>query len=62
VHAHVALWWGEDDNVCPPSIARDYERLLPNATLHLVEGTHQLLFSRWRDILADVAQPDTSRV
>src|SRR6185437_14942869 len=49
VQAPVTLWWGESDWVCPPSIARDYERELPNATLHLVEGTHQLLFARWRD-------------
>lgn len=56
VRGHVSLWWGEDDTVCPPSIAHDYARLLPNATLHLVEGTHQVLFPRWRDILADVAR------
>ena len=56
VRAHVSLWWGENDTVCPPSIAHDYARLLPNTTLHLVEGTHQLLFARWRDILADVAR------
>jgi pimeloyl-ACP methyl ester carboxylesterase len=56
VLAHVSLWWGDADTVCPPSIAHDYARLLPNATLHLVEGTHQVLFPRWRDILADVAR------
>ncbi|HVV58295.1 MAG TPA: hypothetical protein VHC45_08010, partial [Gaiellaceae bacterium] len=55
VRAPVTLWWGESDRVCPPSIARAYERELPNATLRLVEGTHQLLFARWRDILADAA-------
>lgn len=60
IRTHVSLWWGKDDNVCPPSIARDYERLLPNTTLHLVEGTHQLLFPRWRDILVDVTGSDTS--
>jgi pimeloyl-ACP methyl ester carboxylesterase len=54
--APVSLWWGEDDRVCPPSIGRDYERALPNATLRIVPGTHQLLFSRWRDILADAVQ------
>ncbi len=58
VRAPVTLWWGESDRVCPPSIARAYERELPNATLRLVEGTHQLLFARWRDILADAAMSE----
>ncbi len=57
VRAPVTLWWGDRDTVCPPSIGRDYEQRLPNATFHLVEGTHQLLFSRWRDILSDVSRP-----
>jgi pimeloyl-ACP methyl ester carboxylesterase len=56
VRAPVTLWWGERDHVCPPSIARDYERRLPNADLRLVDDTHQLLFSRWRDILEDAAR------
>lgn len=55
VRAPVTLWWGDRDYVTPPSIAREFERLLPNATLKLVDGTHQLLFSRWREILADAA-------
>ncbi|MFL5964819.1 MAG: alpha/beta fold hydrolase [Gaiellaceae bacterium] len=55
VRAPVTLWWGERDTVCPPSIGRDYERRLPNASLHLVDGTHQLLFSRWPEILQDVS-------
>jgi pimeloyl-ACP methyl ester carboxylesterase len=54
VRAPVTLWWGERDTVCPPSIGRDYARRLPESTLHIVEGTHQLLFSRWREILADL--------
>jgi pimeloyl-ACP methyl ester carboxylesterase len=53
VRAPVTLWWGESDHVCPPSIAEEYARRLPATTLRLVEGTHQLLFSRWREILAD---------
>jgi pimeloyl-ACP methyl ester carboxylesterase len=52
IQAHVDLWWGEDDHVCPPPIGGDYARVLPDATFHLVPGTHQLLFQRWRDILA----------
>jgi pimeloyl-ACP methyl ester carboxylesterase len=57
VRAPVTLWWGERDHVCPPSIGRAYEERLPNATLRLVDGTHQLLFTRWREILADVSAP-----
>jgi pimeloyl-ACP methyl ester carboxylesterase len=55
VRAPVAMWWGERDTVCPPSIAGAYAERLPNATLHLTGDTHQILFSRWREILADVA-------
>ena len=57
VRAPVTLWWGEHDTVCPPSIGRDYQQHLANATLRIVDGTHQLLFQRWREILADAAAP-----
>lgn len=61
VRMPVTLWWGTEDRVCPPSIARDYERRLPDAELRLVDGgTHQLLFAAWRDILADVSRPAAS--
>jgi pimeloyl-ACP methyl ester carboxylesterase len=56
VWAPVALWWGNQDHVTPPSIAYDFARRLPHSELHLVEGTHQLLFARWREILAAAAQ------
>jgi pimeloyl-ACP methyl ester carboxylesterase len=62
VRAPVTLWWGERDTVCPPPIGRDFEQRLPNATLRLVDGTHQLLFSRWRDILEDVSGRAITRV
>ena len=55
VRTPVSLWWGESDTVCPPEIGRAYEQRLQNASLQLVEGTHQLLFSRWREILATAA-------
>lgn len=55
VRAPVMLWWGRDDRVCPPSIGDAYAARLPQAELRLVDGTHQLLFSRWRDILATAA-------
>jgi pimeloyl-ACP methyl ester carboxylesterase len=58
VQAPVALWWGDADDVCPPAIADDYAAMLPNATLRVVPGTHQLLFSRWREILADAVSAD----
>jgi pimeloyl-ACP methyl ester carboxylesterase len=57
VRAPVTLWWGERDHVCPPSIAEEYARRLPATTLQLVDDTHQILFSRWRAILADVSRP-----
>jgi pimeloyl-ACP methyl ester carboxylesterase len=56
VRVPVTLWWGERDNVCPPSIAHDFARRLPDATLRLVDGTHQLLFSHWSEILEDAAR------
>jgi pimeloyl-ACP methyl ester carboxylesterase len=56
VRAPVTLWWGDDDRVCPPSIAHVYAERLPQAELRIVPGTHQLLFQRWRDILADAAR------
>jgi pimeloyl-ACP methyl ester carboxylesterase len=55
VRAPVTLWWGEHDVVCPPSIARVFAARLPSATLRLTDDTHQILFSRWREILADAA-------
>jgi pimeloyl-ACP methyl ester carboxylesterase len=59
VRAPVTLWWGERDHVCPPSIAAVYAGRLPDATVRLVpDGTHQLLFSHWREILADVSGHD----
>jgi pimeloyl-ACP methyl ester carboxylesterase len=57
VRVPVTLWWGDGDRVCPPSIGAGFVRLLPNATLRVVDGTHQLLFARWREILADAAAP-----
>jgi pimeloyl-ACP methyl ester carboxylesterase len=55
VRTPVTLWWGDADVVCPPAIGKGYAERLPNAELRVVEGTHQLLFQRWRDILADVS-------
>jgi pimeloyl-ACP methyl ester carboxylesterase len=55
VRTPVTLWYGERDVVCPPSIGRDFERELPRATLNVVDDTHQLLFSRWEEILRDLA-------
>ena len=56
VRAPVTLWWGKDDRVCPPPIGDAFAERLPHAELRLVDGTHQILFSRWRDILADVSR------
>jgi pimeloyl-ACP methyl ester carboxylesterase len=54
VRAPVTLWWGERDVVCPPAIAQLYAERLPAAEVRLLDGTHQILFSRWREILADL--------
>jgi pimeloyl-ACP methyl ester carboxylesterase len=54
VRAPVTLWWGTRDRVCPPPIAEAYAERLPHAELRLVDDNHQLLFGRWRAILADV--------
>jgi pimeloyl-ACP methyl ester carboxylesterase len=55
VTAPVTLWWGEHDRVCLPAIADAYLERLPRAEVRLVDDTHQLLFTRWREILADVS-------
>jgi pimeloyl-ACP methyl ester carboxylesterase len=55
VRAPVTLWWGDGDTVCPPPIGHAYLARLPHAELRLVDGTHQLLFARWREILASVS-------
>ncbi|HEY6961452.1 MAG TPA: alpha/beta hydrolase [Gaiellaceae bacterium] len=60
VHVPATLWWGERDTVCPPVIAETYLERLPRAELRLVDGTHQLLFSRWRDILENLTAKETS--
>ena len=57
IRTPVTLWYGERDCMCPPSIGRDYERAIPVATLRLVDDGHSLLFSRWREILAALAEP-----
>jgi pimeloyl-ACP methyl ester carboxylesterase len=54
VRAPVTLWYGERDRVTPVSIGRDLERALPNADLRVVGDGHQLLFTRWREILEDL--------
>jgi pimeloyl-ACP methyl ester carboxylesterase len=55
VRVPVALWWGDRDRVTPPSVAHEYADVLPASTLRIVDGAHQLLFGRWREILADAA-------
>ncbi len=52
VRTAVDLWYGARDTLCPASIGRHLERLLPYASLRVLpdEG-HQLLFPRWAEIL-----------
>jgi pimeloyl-ACP methyl ester carboxylesterase len=56
VRVPVTLWWGRRDVVCPPSIARVYEERLPQTTLQLTDDTHQILFTRWRELLEDASR------
>jgi pimeloyl-ACP methyl ester carboxylesterase len=56
VSAPVSVWCGTRDDVFPPAIGEVFAARLPSATVNLVDDTHQLLFSRWREILADAAQ------
>ena len=56
VRVPVTLWYGERDVVCPPSIGRAFDLALPDAELRLVDDRHQLLFSRWREILGALAR------
>ncbi len=57
VRSPVTLWWGDADRVTPPSIGAEFARRLPQAELRVVAGAHQLLFQRWKEILADAARP-----
>jgi pimeloyl-ACP methyl ester carboxylesterase len=52
VRAPVTIWYGDRDTVCPPAIGKAFADRLPDATFNLLDGNHQLLFARWRDILA----------
>jgi pimeloyl-ACP methyl ester carboxylesterase len=54
VRRPVTLWYGERDVVTPVSIGEEYARTLPDATLRVVDDTHQMLFSRWETILKDL--------
>ena len=56
VRAPVTVWVGSRDTTCPPSFGDVYAERLPSATVRLVDDGHQLLFTRWREILADAAQ------
>jgi pimeloyl-ACP methyl ester carboxylesterase len=55
IRAPVSLWYGERDHVCPPAIGHDLAGRIPEATLHVVDDRHQLLFTRWRELLAELA-------
>ena len=56
VKAHVTIWYGDRDRVTPPRIGETFVERLPDAELRNVDATHQVLFSHWREILADAAQ------
>ena len=54
IRVPVSLWYGARDRVCPPAIGVDLERRIPAASLTVVEDGHQLLFTRWREILTEL--------
>lgn len=56
VRPHVTVWYGDRDHVTPPSLGPLYVERLPDAELRAVDATHQVLFSHWREILADAVQ------
>ena len=56
IRVPVSLWYGAQDRVCPADIGRDLARRIPGASLTVVDDGHQLLFSRWRDLLAELTR------
>ena len=56
VRAPVTLWWGKSDSVCPPVDRRGVRgAAAARRSSTSSTATHQLLFSRWRDIVASAA-------
>ena len=53
IRVPVSLWYGDYDRVCPIPIGRDFAARIPGARLTIVPDRHQLLFTRWRDLLAE---------
>jgi pimeloyl-ACP methyl ester carboxylesterase len=54
IRVPVSLWYGERDRVCPLPIGRDLAARIPGARLTVVDDRHQLLFTRWRELLAEL--------
>jgi pimeloyl-ACP methyl ester carboxylesterase len=46
------LWFGDDDQVVPPAMARHLERAIANATSHRVHGGHFWLFEHGAEVLS----------
>ena len=56
VRAPTTLWYGTEDLGCPPRVAEALAAQLPDARVEIVQGQgHQLFYSRWREIMADVS-------
>jgi pimeloyl-ACP methyl ester carboxylesterase len=55
IRVPVSLWYGERDRLCPLPIGRDLAARIPGARLTVVDDRHQLLFTRWRDLLAELS-------
>jgi len=54
IRVPVSLWYGERDNVCPVPIGRDLAERIPGARLRIVPERHQLMFTRWRELLEEL--------
>jgi pimeloyl-ACP methyl ester carboxylesterase len=58
VRCPVRLWYGSEDPATPPVFGAWYARVLPDATLEVVDGAaHFLLFTRWFEVLRALASP-----
>jgi pimeloyl-ACP methyl ester carboxylesterase len=55
------VWHGRSDAVMPLRNGEWLARSLPNATLHVVDGAHFIIFSHWRDILTTLVGRAGSR-
>lgn len=55
LRSHVSVYAGDQDRMVDPENAARLAQLIPNASLHILEGEgHFTFFNHWRSILAEV--------